>query len=76
MATNQKITEAVAEAIEGEITGKKWYLSKTFWANILAGLAVIAQTSYGFMIPIEYQMLALSGINMGLRKISDGAVVW
>jgi len=76
MSTNQQITQAVAEVIEGEMTGKKWYYSKTFWANIIAGVAVVAQTSYGFVLPLEYQMLALSLVNMGLRKISAGAVTW
>jgi hypothetical protein len=76
MSSNQKITEAVAEVIEGEMTGKKWYYSKTFWANIIAGVAVVAQTSYGFVFPMEYQMLALSLVNMGLRKISTGAIAW
>ena len=76
MSSNQKIAEAVAEVIEGEMTGKKWYYSKTFWANIIAGVAVVAQTSYGFVFPMEYQMLALSLVNMGLRKISTGAIAW
>ena len=76
MSSNQHITQAVAEVIEGEMTGKKWYYSKTFWANIIAGVAVVAQTSYGFVLPLEYQMLALSLVNMGLRKISAGAITW
>jgi hypothetical protein len=76
MATNQKISEAVAEVIEGEMTGKKWYYSKTFWTNIIAGVAVIVQASYGFVLPVEYQMVALSLINMALRKITTGAVTW
>ena len=76
MSTNQQITQAVAEVIEGEMTGKKWYYSKTFWANIIAGVAVVAQTSYGFVFPMEYQMLALSLVNMGLRKISTGTITW
>jgi len=76
MSSNQKIAEAVAEVIESEMTGKKWYYSKTFWANIIAGVAVVAQTSYGFVFPMEYQMLALSLVNMGLRKISTGAITW
>ena len=76
MSTNQQITQAVAEVIEGEMTGKKWYYSKTFWANIIAGVAVVAQTSYGFVLPLEYQMLALSLVNVGLRKISAGAITW
>jgi hypothetical protein len=73
---NDNLTTAVNEAIEGQITGKKWYYSKTFWANIIAGVAVIAQASYGFVFPVEYQMLALSFVNMGLRKISAGEITW
>jgi hypothetical protein len=73
---NENLTSAVSEVIEGQITGKKWYYSKTFWANIIAGVAVIAQASYGFVLPVEYQMLALSFVNMGLRKISAGEITW
>jgi len=58
------------------MTGKKWYYSKTFWTNIIAGVAVIVQASYGFVLPVEYQMVALSLINMALRKITTGAVTW
>jgi|TARA_R110000868_G_scaffold129506_2_gene338450 hypothetical protein len=75
-AMNEKITSAVTEVIESEMTGKKWYYSKTFWANIIAGVAVVAQTSYGFLIPVEYQMIAMSAINMGLRKVSSGEITW
>jgi hypothetical protein len=73
---NDNLNAAVTEAIADQITGKKWYYSKTFWTNIVAGLAVVAQASYGFVLPVEYQMLALSFINMGLRKISTGEVTW
>jgi hypothetical protein len=75
-AMNENLSAAVTEVVEGQITGKKWYYSKTFWANIVAGVAVIAQVSYGFVFPVEYQMLVLSLINMGLRKISSGEVTW
>jgi hypothetical protein len=75
-AMNENLTAAVTEVVEGQITGKKWYYSKTFWANIVAGAAVIAQVSYGFVFPLEYQMLAMSFINMGLRKISAGEITW
>jgi hypothetical protein len=75
-AMNENLTAAVTEVVEGQITGKKWYYSKTFWANIVAGVAVIAQVSYGFVFPLEYQMLAMSFINMGLRKISSGEITW
>jgi hypothetical protein len=75
-AMNENLSAAVTEVVEGQITGKKWYYSKTFWANIVAGVAVIVQVSYGFVFPVEYQMLVLSLINMGLRKISSGEVTW
>jgi len=39
-------------------------------------VAVIAQVSYGFVFPVEYQMLAMSLINMGLRKISNDPITW
>jgi hypothetical protein len=73
---NENIMEAVNEAMVGEATGKKWYYSKTFWANIVAGALVIVQTNYGFVVPAEYQMLIMGAINMGLRKISSGPIVW
>jgi hypothetical protein len=73
---NENLSAAVTEVVEGQITGKKWYYSKTFWANIIAGVAVIAQVSYGFVFPVEYQMLVLSIVNMGLRKISSGEINW
>jgi hypothetical protein len=76
MAINENLNKAVTEAIAGELVGKKWFLSKTFWTNVLAGVAVIVQTSYGFIIPLEYQMLAMSVINIGLRKITNEPVVW
>ena len=73
---NEQIIEAVNEAMVGEATGKTWYYSKTFWANIVAGAVVLMQTNYGFVVPAEYQMLLLGAINMGLRKISSGEVTW
>jgi hypothetical protein len=73
---NEQIIEAVIEALVGEATGKKWYYSKTFWANIVAGALVIVQTNYGFVVPAEYQMLIMGVVNMGLRKISSGAITW
>jgi hypothetical protein len=74
--TNSQLSAAIAEAVDGQLTDKKWYLSKTFWANTVSGLIVIAQIKYGFVAPVEYQMLALSFINMGLRKITNTPVIW
>ena len=73
---NQNLAAAAIEAVVDQATGKKWYYSKTFWTNIVAGIAVLAQANYGFVVPAEYQMLALSLINMGLRKISSVEITW
>jgi hypothetical protein len=77
MATNENIQSAINEAVVGQLVGnKKWYESKTFWANIVAGLTMIGQIKYGFVIPAEYQMLLMSFINIGLRKITKDAIIW
>lgn len=76
MATNTNVTAAVAEVIESEMTGKKWYLSKTFWANVLAAAFIGIQMKYGMVVPAEYQMMALTGVNLALRKITKDPVVW
>lgn len=70
------INAAVVEVIDGEMTGKKWYYSKTFWANVVAGLFIAVQAKWGFVLPPEYQMVAMSLINIGLRKISSTAMIW
>ncbi len=61
---------------EVQEVGKKFWLSKTLWVNVVAGLAIIVQASYGFVVSPEYQALALSLINLGLRKITNEPLVW
>lgn len=48
----------------------KWYLSKTFWVNFLAALAMFIQNQYGYAIPAEYQAYALVLVNLFLRTIT------
>ena len=55
---------------------EKWYYSKTFWANVVAGLFIAVQAKWGFVLPPEYQMVAMSLINIVLRKISNTAMTW
>ena len=76
MATNENIQAAVTEALASEMVGKKWYESKTFWTNVVAGLGVGAQIKFGFIFPAEYQVLSLSFINLVLRKITKDSVIW
>ena len=73
---NAQLKDAVNEALNGEIVGKKWYVSKTFWANVVAGLTMLGQIKYGFLIPAEYQMMIMSFVNIGLRKITKDPVIW
>jgi hypothetical protein len=75
-AENAALRAAFTEAVASELVGKKFYASKTFWANIIAGLAVVAQLRYGFIIDLEYQTLALSVINLALRKVTTTPVIW
>lgn len=76
MAVNENIKAAVTEAVTDAVQGKKWYLSKTFWANIAAGVAISVQMKFGFVVPVEYQTLGLSVINLVLRQITKESIIW
>lgn len=51
---------------------KSLFKSKTFWFNLLTGLAQFAQ-----VIPLspEWTVLIVAGINVGLRLVTDTPVV-
>ena len=55
---------------------KKWYVSKTFWANFLALVAFIVQGQYGFVISLEWQAMGLTALNFVLRAITKEPVSW
>lgn len=47
-----------------------WW-SRTFWANIIAGFALICQALVGYEIfPVEAQAIILAFINLVLRAIT------
>ena len=73
---NTAISAATSEALVSQVTGKKFYLSKTFWVNVLCAAALGAQMKFGFVIGAELQALALTGINLFLRKLTNQPVVW
>jgi hypothetical protein len=73
---NEAISAATAEALVAQVNGKKFYLSKTFWVNVLCAAALAAQMKYGFVVGAELQALALTGINLILRKVTNQPVVW
>lgn len=64
---------AVGEVV---VQGKKFWASKTFWVNVLAVAAIGIQSRYGFVVGPELQALALAGVNLVLRKITDQPIVW
>jgi len=73
---NSAIAAAASEALVSQVTGKKFYLSKTFWVNVVCAAALGLQMKYGFLIGPELQALALTAINLGLRKITNQPVTW
>lgn len=74
--TNPALTAAVAELAVSQMTGKKFYKSKTFWANIVMAGAVAVQAKFGFVVGPELQAFAITGINLVLRKLSKEEIVW
>ena len=58
---------------------KKWYASKTLWANIIAGIATVA-TAFGLDLGLDAdtQVAVVGGvmavINIVLRVITKGPV--
>ena len=73
---NASISAATSEVLVSQVTGKKFYLSKTFWVNVVCAAALGLQMRYGFVIGAELQALALTAINLGLRKITKEPVTW
>ena len=51
-------------------TPKPWYTSKTLWANAIALIALAVQLQTGFVVPPEYQVVVLSGVNIALRFVT------
>jgi len=53
---------------------KKWYQSRILWANILALIAMIVQSRYGFVIALEEQVAILTIANLVLRASGNGGL--
>jgi len=51
-------------------------LSKTFWVNTIAAVAMLVQSYTGFVIEPEMQIAILAVINMILRMITKEPIVW
>ena len=55
---------------------KKFYLSKTFWVNILAVIALVIQSQFGYVISPETQVSILAVLNILLRAITKTEITW
>ena len=63
--------------IEPVVTPKKPWNSKTYWVNILAGIAIIAQMATGTdVLRPEIQTLILIVVNLILRKVTNQPLEW
>lgn len=49
---------------------KKWYLSKTVWANVFATVGFFVSRQFGVTIPEEVFVTALGIVNLLLRSIT------
>lgn len=74
----QSVTENLETDIDTdtEVVIKSILKSRTFWVNILAFIALYAQTQYGFVIDETTQMQALAIINIILRAVTKEPVNW
>lgn len=56
--------------------GKAFYLSKTFWLNVLAIVGLILQSYTEFVLSPEAQVAILGLINIVLRAITNEPLSW
>lgn len=58
------------------MNSKKWYLSKTLWANALAGVALVVQNATGNnLVSPELQSALIVLANFVLRLVTKDAVI-
>lgn len=50
---------------------KKWYASRTLWANAIATAALAVQSYTGYVIDLEAQAVGLAFVNVLLRVITS-----
>ena len=55
---------------------KQIWQSKTLWTNLIAIIALVAQTYTGFVIDPEKQVIILGVVNTLLRLITKGEINW
>lgn len=73
---SDSFTAVATEISDAVMAGKKWYTSKTVWANIVATAALVIQWRYGFIMDPAAQAIAMTFVNLGLRKVTNEPIVW
>jgi hypothetical protein len=76
MTVESNMTAAAAELLLSNAVGKKWYVSKTFWSNVVASVALGVQLKYGFVFGPEFQGFLITGLNIILRKYTNEPIIW
>jgi len=60
----------------GNGNGKAWYESKTLWVNLIGVVAIVVQSTWGYVIGPEVQVALLSLINIILRLVTHKPITW
>jgi hypothetical protein len=55
--------------------GKRWFVSKTLWVNIVAIIALLIQRYYGTVLSTEDQAVIIAAINIALRPFTKQPIV-
>lgn len=76
MTVETNMTAAAMDVMLSNSVGKKWYVSKTFWANVVASVALGIQIKYGFVFGPEFQGFLITGLNILLRKYTNEPIIW
>lgn len=58
------------------VVTKGGWTSKTLWISFLAFVGIVVQSHTGYVIPLEYQAMALPIIAAILRLITKKPIVW
>ena len=54
---------------------KKWYTSKTIWANVIAAVSLFVSSQFGYNMSTESQAGIIAVLNIFLRIITRESLV-
>jgi len=59
-----------------KMDSKTWFTSKTLWVNLLAMVSALLIRKAGVDLPTDWQITALSVINIILRLVTKKPIEW